>query len=818
MASEETKKLRREIAAIGLITAAALTFASLVYGAQGAAGIGGYLPSLIASALNLAFGVGAYVVPAVLLIVGLLFALEKPHAASGRALTGAGLLFLVILTATAMYVPHGDRFSPEWVALYGGYVGAGLAAASLSIFGWAGTWIILVGLAVAALILLVQTSIKSMLVGFARLSRRIAGAGWQALRDALADLRETLASGKQPPSSPKRKKSSGGRSSARPDRGPVVELDMEEQEQPNAAVDDESPHKPASDSRSKPKGKQKSSKKKPDSEQTVLLEDDDLYTLPPISILSEIEDASAASRASEEATENIIKLEDTLESFGVEAKVVAYERGPVITRYEVEPGPGIRVSKIVNLSDDLAMALAAVDVRVEAPIPGKSAVGIEVPNQQRAVVSLRSLVEHESFRNHPSPLASALGRDIAGHPVIADLSHMPHLLVAGATNSGKSVCLHSIISSILMRVRPSQVKFIMIDPKRVELRLYEGIPHLMAPVVYSPKEAADALRKVIREMDRRYDQFALKGVVNIDEYNALAAEPKEHRDQEFDPVPHVVVIIDELADLMMQSRSEFEFSICRLAQLARATGIHLVIATQRPSVNVITGTIKANIPSRIALSVTSQHDSRTILDGMGAERLIGRGDMLYSPIDDNQARRLQGAFIPRSDLQRLVDYLCSQGEPEFDIIPQVPDDDEDDFAGEIEVSDKLYAAAVEHVVGEGEASVSGLQRRFKIGYARAGRLIDAMEQRGVVGPHEGPKPRQLLLNPMMLEAHLAGADHPHPDEIEEQFDEQFDDDICDDRLDEDEIAPGAPEDAEEETEEAEDSPEEQVRQTAVHDD
>jgi DNA segregation ATPase FtsK/SpoIIIE, S-DNA-T family len=783
VASDETKKLRREIAAIGLITAAALTFASLMYGSQESAGFGGYLPGLIATALNLSFGVGAYVVPAVLLIVGVLFALEKPNIASGRALAGAGLLFLVILTVTAMHVPASSRFDPEWVALYGGYVGAGLAAASLGIFGWLGSWIILIGFAVVSLIMLVQTSVKSILLGGASLLSRAFSAVWTTIRDGLAELRETLSTSRVSTPAPKRKaRGSTRKKPANPplrvDRGPVVELDLDEDGEPIEPAQADAA--PASSGGSTAKKRNRSSsapKKKSGGDQPVLLEDDDLYTLPSINLFSVLEDGSHPAEAVDEATENIIKLEDTLESFGVEAKVVAYERGPVITRYEVEPGSGVRVSKIVNLSDDLAMALAAVDVRVEAPIPGKSAVGIEVPNQRRGVVSLRSLIEDDVFRNHPSPLAAALGRDIAGHPVIADLSHMPHLLVAGATNSGKSVCLHSIISSILMRVRPSQVKFIMIDPKRVELRLYEGIPHLMAPVVYSPKEAADALRKVIREMDKRYDKFALKSVVNIDEYNTLAAEAKEHRDQEFDPVPHIVVIIDELADLMMQSRSEFEFSICRLAQLARATGIHLVIATQRPSVNVITGTIKANIPSRIALSVTSQHDSRTILDGMGAERLIGRGDMLYSPIDDNQTRRLQGAFIPRPDLQRLVDHLCSQGEPEYEIIPQAPDDDEGDFAGDLEVSDTLYTAAVEHVVGEGEASVSGLQRRFKIGYARAGRLIDAMEQRGVVGPHEGPKPRQLLLNPMALEAHLGGGSHRHPEDIDLDYgdDEEFDD-------------------------------------------
>ncbi|MGC9316655.1 MAG: DNA translocase FtsK 4TM domain-containing protein [Armatimonadota bacterium] len=757
--ADDVQKLRREIAAIGLVTAAALTFAGLVYGTQEGVSQAGYLTGIIARALTLAFGVGAYAVPVVLLVVGVLFALERPQMASPRALGGAALMLAVLLTLTAMPVPEQSRFDPDWVAVNGGYLGAALAEASLSVLGRPGSYIVLLGLAFIALVLLTQTSVKRLLQGGGRLIGSMFASAWSVVTDGVAELRSGLR--RSPASPPGRKRP---QRPVRPDRGPVVELDLESDE----GVDDPPPENPdCSDSPPAPGIKRSGALPEGEGGQTVLLGGDDLYQPPPLSILSELEDEDMEQAAAEEATENIIKLEDTLESFGVEAKVVDYEQGPVITRYEVEPAPGIRVGKIVNLSDDLAMALAAVDVRVEAPIPGKSAVGIEVPNQNRAVVSVRRLLQEEEFKRNGSPVAVALGRDIAGHPVIADLSHMPHLLVAGATNSGKSVCLHSIISSICMRVRPSEVKFILIDPKRVELRLYEGIPHLMSPVVYSPKEAADALRKVIREMDKRYDQFAMKGVVDIDEYNALAAEPKEHSDQEFEPMPRVVIIIDELADLMMQSRAEFEFSICRLAQLARATGIHLVLATQRPSVNVITGTIKANIPSRIALAVTSQHDSRTILDGQGAERLIGRGDMLYSPIDANQPRRLQGAFIPRSDLQRLVDYLCEQGEPDFGIIPQVPDDDEEDFAAEIEVSDKLYAAAVEFVVGEGEASVSGLQRRFKIGYARAGRLIDAMAQRGVVGPHEGPKPRQVLLNPSAMQQHLSGDEYPHPEEIDE---------------------------------------------------
>jgi len=807
-ASEDTHKLRRDIVAIALITGAVLTFASLLYSSRG--GVtegGGYLPGLLSNAFTLSFGVGAFAVPLVLLVIGVLFALERPQFASLRALAGAGLIFLVILTAVAMQIPAESRFDAEWVALNGGYLGAGFSHVMLKTLGLSGSYIVLTGVAIMALVMVTQTSVQQLIRGIGRLIGGAFRFGWRTLVDGFTEAGDVFSQAKTKRKSPKPRARTAR--PVRPDRGPVVELDLDSDHAGRGPTQTSTPPSaPVSgplpgvegQARKKPRSKANGGNGDTDSEQKVLLGDSDLYAVPPLSILSELADEGPGPDAAEEATENIIKLEDTLESFGVEAKVVAYERGPVITRYEVEPAPGIRVGKIVNLSDDLAMALAAVDVRVEAPIPGKSAVGIEVPNQHRAVVSLRGLMESNELQSHPSYLAAALGRDIAGHPVIVDLERMPHLLVAGATNSGKSVCLHSIITSILMRVRPDQVKFILVDPKRVELRLYEGIPHLMSPVVYSPKEAADALRKVIREMDKRYDQFAMKGVVDITEYNELAAEPKEHRDQEFEPMIRVVIVIDELADLMMQSRAEFEYSICRLAQLSRATGIHLVLATQRPSVNVITGTIKANIPSRIALSVTSQHDSRTILDGMGAERLIGRGDMLYSPIDANQARRLQGAFIPRADLQRLVDYLCSQGEPDFDIIPQVPEDDDDDFAGAIEVSDKLYAAAVEFVVGETEASVSGLQRRFKIGYARAGRLIDAMEQRGVVGPHVGPKPREVILNPAAMYAHLSGGEYTHPSGLDDEpdYEDEPEDELLIDDPDESEEMDGEAEYDEEE--------------------
>jgi len=796
--AEEAGRLKREIAAIALITAAALVLASLVYSGSSPLEGGGVLPHYIASALRLLFGVGAYAVPLVLFIIGVCYSMDKPQMAAPRALVGAGLLFIVILTATALQVSGEDQFDPEWARLYGGYLGASFAYAFSRVLGAMGTWIVLAGIALVSLILLTHTSTAQMLRGLLGSIGRGIARVYTALVDAFAFM------GDQVESRPKRKRAPREKKpKRRPDRGPVVELGMGDDDEtlgnpgPTVRVPDTPLPRPSS----KP-----APRRKPDQSQPPLLGDDDLYERPSIEMLSVLEEQVEVEANAEEATENIIKLEDTLSSFGVSAKVTHYEQGPVITRYEVEPERGIRVGKVASLADDLAMALAAVDVRVEAPIPGKSAVGIEVPNHHRNVVSLRGVVESQEMKEHNSPVAVALGRDIGGHPVVADLERMPHLLVAGATNSGKSVCLHCIIISILMRSRPDEVKFIMVDPKRVEMRLYDGIPHLMSPVVHSPKEAADVLRKVIREMDKRYDLFAMKSVVNIAEFNAKARETKEHVDQQFEPMPRIVIIIDELADLMMQARAEFEFSICRLAQLARATGIHLIVATQRPSVNVITGTIKANIPSRIALAVTSQHDSRTILDGMGAERLIGRGDMLYSPSDANQATRVQGAFVPRPDLQRIVDHLMTQGAPNFEIIPQVPDDDGDDFAGDLEVSDKLYVAAVQHVVGEAEASVSMLQRRFKIGYARAGRLIDSMEQRGVVGPHEGPKPRMVMMTPDGLNDVLgdrAPAVEPYEEPYQDREADAWNEDIgSDDDLDEEEW-----DEAEESDEEDEEQPE-----------
>src|SRR6478735_554946 len=441
---------------------------------------------------------------------------------------------------------------------------------------------------------------------------------------------------------------------------------------------------------------------------------------------------------------NAEKLEKTFQSFGVKAKVAKVHLGPAVTKYEVYPDVGVKVSKIVNLSDDLALALAAKDIRIEAPIPGKSAVGIEVPNEEVAMVSLREVLEATENNRPDKKLLVGLGRDISGEAVLAELNKMPHMLVAGATGSGKSVCINGIIISILMRTKPHEVKLMMIDPKMVELNMYNGIPHLLAPVVTDPKKASQALKKVVSEMERRYELFSHSGTRNIEGYNDLVKRMNDDGDADAKQptLPYIVVIVDELADLMMVASSDVEDSITRLAQMARAAGIHLIIATQRPSVDVITGVIKANIPSRIAFSVSSQTDSRTILDMGGAEKLLGRGDMLFMPVGASKPVRVQGAFLSDEEVEEIVDFVIAQQKAQYqeEMIPTDAPEQVDDFA------DELYDEAVQLVAEMQTASVSMLQRRFRIGYNRAARLIDAMEERGVVGPYEGSKPRSVLIS------------------------------------------------------------------------
>lgn len=440
---------------------------------------------------------------------------------------------------------------------------------------------------------------------------------------------------------------------------------------------------------------------------------------------------------------NAKKLEQTFASFGVKAKVTQAHLGPAVTKYEVMPDTGVKVSKIVGLQDDLALALAAKDIRIEAPIPGKSAVGIEVPNGEIAMVTLREVIEANEQVKPNSKLFVSLGRDVTGQAISAELNRMPHLLVAGSTGSGKSVCINGIIVSLLMRSTPSEVRLMMIDPKMVELSVYNGIPHLLAPVVTDARKAAQALQKVVAEMERRYDLFSTSGTRNIEGYNEYILRHNIETGEEQPKLPFIVVIVDELADLMMVASHEVEDAITRLAQMARAAGIHLIIATQRPSVDVITGIIKANIPSRIAFAVSSAVDSRTILDMGGAERLLGRGDMLYLPAGASKPVRVQGAFVSDQEVEKVIDSVVEQQKAQYEVA-MIPTDEP--VANELDDTDELYEEAVQLVLEMQTASVSLLQRRFRIGYSRAARIVDQMEARGVVGPSEGSKPRQVLGN------------------------------------------------------------------------
>ncbi len=470
----------------------------------------------------------------------------------------------------------------------------------------------------------------------------------------------------------------------------------------------------------------------------TMTETPDGYQLPSLDLLAEpvTKDLSGENKR---LKDNATKLIATLKSFGIGAKVLKIHLGPSVTKYEIEPDQGIKLSRITGLADDLALALAAKDIRIEAPIPGKAAVGIEVPNREVAMVSLREVLGAESVQADPDRLLVALGRSISGETVTAKLNKMPHVLVAGSTGSGKSVCINGMIVSILMRARPDEVRLMMIDPKMVELNVYNGIPHLLAPVVTDPKKAAQALKQVVSEMERRYEIFSQNGARNIEGYNALIdkmnAEEKVHQ-----RLPYIVVIVDELADLMMVASNEVEDAIMRLAQMARAAGIHMVIATQRPSVDIITGVIKANIPSRIAFSVSSGTDSRTILDTSGADKLLGRGDMLLLGNGMNKPVRVQGAFLSDEEVEAIVNHVISQQKAQY-VEAMIPKDVPE---GETEVDDPLYDEVVQFILTQETASTSMIQRKYRIGYNRAARLIDALEENGLIGPSEGSKPRRVM--------------------------------------------------------------------------
>ena len=485
------------------------------------------------------------------------------------------------------------------------------------------------------------------------------------------------------------------------------------------------------------------------------------YKMPPLSLLDPIK-STDQSADRDLIKKNTQVLQSTFKSFGVKVIIKKAILGPTITRYEVQPAVGVKVSRIVNLADDLALALAAKDIRIEAPIPGKPFIGIEVPNRATSVVSFKDVMEHQDAKAKKDPMDVPLGKDVTGSTISANLAKMPHLLIAGSTGSGKSVAINTILASILMKARPEEVKLVLIDPKMVELSVYNGVPHLLIPVVTDAKLAANALRKVVKEMERRYKLFASGGVRNMKEYNQKVAENNQDKTKPaMKRLPYILVVVDELSDLMMVGGHDVEGAIVRLGQMARAAGIHMILATQRPSVDVITGLIKANVPSRISFAVSSGVDSRTILDQTGAEKLLGRGDMLYMPIGASKPERVQGAYIASDEVERVIDWTKKQQKADYDaaMIPKKGESTSSDNKEDAEPEDELYNQAVDLVRRQQTASVSMLQRRFRIGYNRAARMVDEMEAKGIVGPSEGSKPRQVLLPPVKNEGNANNANN-----------------------------------------------------------
>lgn len=660
-----------------------------------------------------------------------------------------GLLFIIASLLVFLHIrlfanpSEGTNYTAETWLLYkqsvsgiqsadvgGGMIGGALFHLFFFLFGRPGTWIFMLVLLVAGIALiggkpLIEKAVHSIILSGEKLSE-----SWQQVKERWSERKEEK----------KRQQPEEEKPAAIIEQTPAFQEDVLSSE-PAPVISSFAEKAYVDEPAEAPK--QVESEAAQETEPAVLSfteEENTAYQLPPSSILQKPQQADQ-SNEKKHIQKNAQKLEKTFQSFGVKAKVTQIHLGPAVTKYEVLPDTGVKVSKIVGLTDDLALALAAKDIRMEAPIPGKSAIGIEVPNAEVAMVSFREVIEAKQNEKKESKLLAALGRDITGEAIAAELNKMPHLLVAGATGSGKSVCINGIITSILMRAKPHEVKMMMIDPKMVELNVYNGIPHLLAPVVTDPKKASQALKKVVGEMERRYDLFSHTGTRNIEGYNGHVTKHNNETGEKQPHLPYIVVIVDELADLMMVASSDVEDSIIRLAQMARAAGIHLIIATQRPSVDVITGIIKANIPSRIAFSVSSATDSRTILDMGGAEKLLGRGDMLFYPSGAVKPVRVQGAFLSDEEVEDVVDFVISQQKAQYqeEMIPE----DIPETTGQSE--DELYDDAVQLISEMQTASVSMLQRRFRIGYSRAARLIDEMEMRGVIGPYEGSKPRTVLI-------------------------------------------------------------------------
>lgn len=706
ISKKKNLKIHKDIIAIALIGLSILVLVSFFTEKTGI--IGNSLNSIF----YLFFGTGSYVLPFLLIILSSLLLMDKNNILKFSTLIVLFLSILVILDSTNdISLSFSDRMSYIFnnlsTQINGGIVGALFGFLFYKLFGNVGTYIII---GFIDLVLLFH------LIG----------------KDNLISLREKLHNR----STKKNKTENKSINDEVTDKSENNVLQITDYTSSNKELEIIS--------------KKERTKKINDESQEYLInaqidmkpKNSAHYTLPTINLLNDSVSKNE-SNDKKEIINNARIIEETMKNFGIEATVTHINIGPTITCYELTPAPGIKLSRIVSLSDNISLSLAMPDIRIEAPIPGKSAVGIEVPNKHKDMVTLKEMLSSKDFIESNSDLTFVLGKDITGKAIVSDIQKMPHLLIAGATGSGKSVCINTIIMSLLYKNSPDNVKMVLIDPKVVELNIYNGIPHLLIPVVTDPKKASHALNWAVAEMERRYKLFAQNNVRDIHSYNKKYKNSAEK-------LPKIIIIIDELADLMMVSANEIEDYIARLAQMARAAGMHLIVATQRPSVDVITGTIKANIPSRISFAVSSQIDSRTILDMSGAEKLLGQGDMLFFPSSISKPIRIQGAFVTNDEVEKVVDFLRENNQAAYD-----PDVIEKVTANlnqsEYDQDDELLREAIELVVSEQTASISLLQRRFKIGYARAARLIDSMEERGVIGGYEGSKPRKVLLTDEDLE-------------------------------------------------------------------
>lgn len=749
------------------------------------------------------FGVTAYFYPFLLGFVAVLFAMDKIGGSMNAKVIESGILVILVGAAVDIFSKHNDAltFWQHLTAAYksgshlksGGFLGALVGQPLYLAFGKTGAAITAILLIFVFLMIITGTTLMSLFRTMARPVKSISEQAENAYQARLERESEETQGGKQlkvikgfnvdipvddipeKRNIPKTSLDEKQRKVVSAYYGETPESEPEKQAapEPEEKTDDIKPEietalkaaKNEAEAEKRDIPPEKTAEPTKPAEFSVPEKDAEPkaegYSYPPLSLLnkSKATDTAALSAELDHTAEHLV---ETLKSFGVETRIVDISRGPTVTRYELQPCAGVKISKITNLADDIALNLATAGVRIEAPIPNKAAVGIEVPNKASAVVGVRGILESPAFINAKSKLTVALGRDIGGNVVVTDIAKMPHGLIAGATGSGKSVCINSIIISLLYKATPDEVKLLMIDPKVVELGIYNGIPHLLVPVVTDPRKAAGALGWSVTEMERRYKMFADRGVRDLAGYNKFV---ENLGDPEVQKMPHIVIIIDELADLMMTAPNEVEDSINRIAAKARAAGMHLIIATQRPSVDVVTGVIKANIPTRIAFAVSSQIDSRTILDSAGAEKLLGRGDMLFSPVGSTKPNRIQGCFVSDEEVEAVVDYIKSDHTVDYD----------DDVMVEIErqaaiekkqktgmpedgpEGDSMLDEAIKVVVENGMASTSLLQRKLKLGYARAARIVDEMEQRGVVGPYEGSKPRKVLISKeQLLEREAAG--------------------------------------------------------------